>query len=135
MKINPSFFEEDDDLRIFLDSGAPEILSGIKNMREHRRAITLADQDLKRLVKKEGSDFLERYNKREVILLREDWDYTPIIDRASGHRVTRKREHTLLVNFLYQTSRGALLLGGRRGVGKTSAIFSAIQEVIHWIKK
>jgi len=45
-----------------------------------------------------------------------------------GHHVTRVRENFLLVDFLSRRTEGALLLSGKRGVGKTSAIFAAINN-------
>jgi len=64
----------------------------------------------------------------DKIVLRRDWDYSPHIDENFGYHVIRKNEQAYLVDFLYRRNEGALLLSGKRGVGKTSAIFSAIHE-------
>ena len=45
-----------------------------------------------------------------------------------GQHVTRKIERELLIDFIRRKNEGALLICGKRGVGKTSVVFSAIQE-------
>jgi tetratricopeptide (TPR) repeat protein len=63
-----------------------------------------------------------------VIIIRKEWDYSPHIEKGEmiNYHITRKKESRLLVDFLSRNEEGALLLCGKRGVGKTSAIFSAI---------
>jgi Cdc6-like AAA superfamily ATPase len=69
------------------------------------------------------------------MLLEKDWDYAPHIEKPHlGHHVTRKREHELLLDFLCRRTEGALLVSGKRGVGKTSAVYSAINEAICQLK-
>jgi hypothetical protein len=87
----------------------------------------------------------------DVILLRKEWDYSPHIDtesdngntsqqdannnhKQSSHcHVTRKIERDYLMDFFRRRREGALLVSGRRGVGKTSTIVAAIlasQEIL-----
>lgn len=62
------------------------------------------------------------------VTLQKDWDYQPKIGSTLGHHIKREREHMVLVDFLTRKNEGALLLCGERGVGKTSTLFSAINE-------
>ena len=67
---------------------------------------------------------------KDSICLRKDLDYSPHIDdtEKKGYHVKREEERRLLLDFLARRTEGALL-SGRRGVGKTSAIFSIIYDV------
>lgn len=72
------------------------------------------------------------------IPLRREWDYSRHFDDDKDNsycHVIRKKEQEMLVDFLQRKNEGALLLSGKRGVGKTSAIFSAIQEAKRLLKK
>lgn len=72
------------------------------------------------------------------IPLKREWDYSRHFDddKDNSHcHVIRKKEQEMLVDFLQRKNEGALLLSGKRGVGKTSAIFSAIQEAKRLLKK
>jgi Cdc6-like AAA superfamily ATPase len=62
--------------------------------------------------------------------LEKDWDYAPHIGESLGHHAIRARELDLLVDFLYRRAEGALLISGKRGVGKTSTVFSAINKAL-----
>ena len=64
----------------------------------------------------------------ESITLVDDWDYQPKLGKEIGHHTTRKREHSVLVDFLTRRNEGALLVCGHRGVGKTSSVIAAINE-------
>jgi len=64
----------------------------------------------------------------ELIPIKEDWDAQPHINEKRGHHVRRENEHKLLIDFILRRSEGSLLVSGKRGVGKSSTIFSAIQE-------
>jgi hypothetical protein len=76
-------------------------------------------------------------------IIKKQWDYLPHIvgkaiktgsqddrsDIESFHcHVTRKRESDYLMDFIRRRREGALLVGGKRGVGKTSVIISAILQ-------
>ncbi len=64
-----------------------------------------------------------------TIPIKEEWDYSPHIDGKTNYcHVTRIKEQELITDFLIRKSEGALLISGRRGVGKTSSVFAAIQE-------
>lgn len=63
------------------------------------------------------------------IPLKKDWDYQPHIGEDQGHHIVRKSEQKLLLDFLARKKEGALLLSGRRGVGKSSVIFSVINKI------
>ena len=63
------------------------------------------------------------------ISLKEDWDIQPHLNEQIGHHIIRKKEHGHLVDFLLRKREGSLLISGKRGVGKTSSIFLAIQEI------
>ncbi len=67
-------------------------------------------------------------NNKEI-LLKKDWDYQPHIGDEQGHHIIRKREQKLLLDFLARRKEGALLMSGRRGVGKSSVIFSTINKI------
>jgi ATP-dependent Clp protease ATP-binding subunit ClpA len=58
------------------------------------------------------------------IPLRREWDYSRHFDDDKDNsycHVIRKKEQEMLVDFLQRKNEGALLLSGKRGVGKTSA--------------
>lgn len=65
-----------------------------------------------------------------LIPLKKDWDAQPHITEKKGYHVVRTNEQKLLVDFMRRRSEGSLLVSGKRGVGKSSAIFSAIQKAI-----
>lgn len=65
-----------------------------------------------------------------LIPLKKDWDAQPHITEKKGYHVVRSNEQKLLVDFIGRRSEGSLLVSGKRGVGKSSAIFSAIQKAI-----
>jgi len=67
--------------------------------------------------------------KYKEIPLKKDWDYQPHIGEDQGHHIVRKSEQKLLLDFLARRKEGALLVSGRRGVGKSSVIFSAINKI------
>src|SRR5262249_35110635 len=66
------------------------------------------------------------------IYIKEQWDYAPHIrkeDVKTYWHIPRD-EKTLLVDFLHRRSEGALLISGKRCVGKSSFVFSAIHEAV-----
>jgi hypothetical protein len=64
-------------------------------------------------------------NNKSSIIIKKNWDYAPHIDDIGAEHchIIRKREQEILVDFFYRKREGALLVSGKRGVGKTSAIF------------
>ncbi|MER5176514.1 MAG: hypothetical protein ABJB73_12185 [Candidatus Nitrosocosmicus sp.] len=65
------------------------------------------------------------------ISIKKEWDSSPHIfidDNISHCHIRRKDEHVLLLDFLSRRKEGVLLLSGKRGVGKSSAVFSAIHD-------
>src|SRR6185437_7057428 len=64
-----------------------------------------------------------------IIPIKKHWDAQPHINEKKGHHVIRKKEQGLLIDFIQRRSEGSLLVSGKRGVGKSSAIFSAISEI------
>jgi len=69
-----------------------------------------------------------------LIPLKKDWDAQPHITEKKGYHVVRTKEQKLLVDFIRRRFEGSLLVSGKRGVGKSSAIFSAMQKAIE-VKK
>jgi hypothetical protein len=71
---------------------------------------------------------------QHIVRLERDWDYAPRIRGAGeisrGHHAIRKKEESLLMDFFFRRTEGALLISGKRGVGKSSAVFSAINKVM-----
>lgn len=67
------------------------------------------------------------------ITLADDWDYppNPFPDKKEkqGHFVGRKAEVSLLANDLIRKDSGSILISGMRGVGKTSLVYAALNEV------
>lgn len=74
-----------------------------------------------------------------VVVLKRNWDYSPHIDDFLGEHIESRREHPhchvirvkemeLLMDFLTRRSEGALLISGKRGVGKTSVMSLAISD-------
>jgi len=88
--------------------------------------------------------------KPYTVVLKQKWDYTPHIDDfltlhltnnpgtergTSQHcHVVRVKEMELLMDFFRRRVEGALLVSGKRGVGKTSAICSAIISAYNVLK-
>lgn len=67
-------------------------------------------------------------NIKDLFLV-EDWDHQPKIgDSKIGHHILRIKEHSILMDFLTRRNEGSFLLCGHRGTGKTSSLFSAINE-------
>ena len=62
------------------------------------------------------------------ITLVHDWDHQPKIDYKYGHHVIRQNEQKILQEFMIRRKEGSLLILGQRGIGKTSAIITAINE-------
>ena len=62
------------------------------------------------------------------ITLVDDWDHQPKIDYKYGHHVIRQNEQKILKEFMIRRKEGSLLILGQRGIGKTSAIITAINE-------
>jgi Cdc6-like AAA superfamily ATPase len=70
------------------------------------------------------------------ITLKIDWDISsqfPLKKEIEkiGHFVGRKKELSVLVNELLRRDQGSILVSGYRGVGKTSFVYKALQEVLH----
>jgi Cdc6-like AAA superfamily ATPase len=66
----------------------------------------------------------------KIFELHQDWDYSPQINKPQrGRHVTRIREHNQLKDFVFRRKDGAILVSGRRGVGKTSTVTYAVQSV------
>ena len=67
-------------------------------------------------------------NTKDLFLV-EDWDHQPKIgDLKIGRHILRVKEHSILMDFLTRRNEGSFLLCGHRGTGKTSSLFSAINE-------
>lgn len=66
-------------------------------------------------------------SENECFGLWDDWDESPRIDMQRGHHVLRENESNVLVDFVSRKTEGALLLSGRRGTGKTSAVLTALR--------
>ncbi|MFA5032293.1 MAG: P-loop NTPase fold protein [bacterium] len=66
------------------------------------------------------------------IKLKKDWDIPiqpPTLEsNGIGHFAGRKREVELLVNEILHKNQGSILVGGYRGVGKTSTVYKALSE-------
>ncbi|MEX0596427.1 MAG: hypothetical protein WD512_07985 [Candidatus Paceibacterota bacterium] len=62
------------------------------------------------------------------ISLKQDWDSQPHLDRGQGQHVARKKQEEQLIDFFVRRTEGSLLVSGKRGVGKSSIIFSTIQK-------
>lgn len=71
----------------------------------------------------------------KTIPIKTDWDAQPHINEKKGHHVIRKNEQELLVDFISRRSEGSLLVSGKRGVGKSSSVFSSIQQAKEKIKE
>ncbi len=67
-------------------------------------------------------------SSQKRIPIKRDWDAQPHIQEKKGYHVPRTKERELLIDFITRRSEGSLLVSGKRGVGKSSIIFSAIQE-------
>ena len=65
------------------------------------------------------------------IPLKPTWDRQIKIGRDADNHVKRKREHDKLVDFISRREEGSLLVCGNRGVGKTSTVVRAINDVDH----
>ena len=70
----------------------------------------------------------------DKISLKKDWDYHPKLECQNGHHVTRNDEHSILVDFMSRRDEGSLLVAGHRGVGKTSSVITAINDVVRTTK-
>lgn len=68
-------------------------------------------------------------NEKISLTLKKDWDYPPHPKKEQGHFVGRKAEIDRLVNNLLRKNSGSILVSGDRGVGKTSLVYKAIQDV------
>jgi hypothetical protein len=66
----------------------------------------------------------------DIVFIKSHWDYSPHIDEPNRDHchIIRMKEQNLLLDFLNRKLEGALLISGRRGVGKTSTVFSTINE-------
>jgi Cdc6-like AAA superfamily ATPase len=66
------------------------------------------------------------------ILLKRDWDLSmgaPVGEEiVEGHFVRRETELNLLINEILRKNRGAILVSGYPGVGKTSLVYKALSE-------
>ena len=62
------------------------------------------------------------------IILKRDWDYQPKLGHTESNHITRKKEHSILVDFMARRDEGSLLVCGHRGVGKTSSVITAIND-------
>ena len=69
-----------------------------------------------------------------TIKLSKDWDYQPKLHNKLGHHVIRQNEQKILQEFMIRRKEGALLILGQRGIGKTSAIITAINESLKFDK-
>src|SRR4051812_40302113 len=87
-----------------------------------------------------GSDVQNR-NKHEnysKIFIKKEWDSSPHIyedKKIEHHHVIREEELNLLQDFLYRRNEGVLLLSGKRGVGKSSIVFTTIHKTRQKCKK
>lgn len=64
------------------------------------------------------------------IKLKKDWDFQPKLKKQKGHHTTRGKEHLVLIDFLTRRNEGSILVCGNRGVGKTSSVITAVNDVI-----
>jgi tetratricopeptide (TPR) repeat protein/DNA polymerase III delta prime subunit len=65
--------------------------------------------------------------------IRKNWDYSPHIEKEEKKESETdchipRSEIGLLRDFLYRRTEGALLISGKRGVGKTSTIYRAVND-------
>ena len=58
-----------------------------------------------------------------------DWDYLPKIGDDKSRHITREDEHRILTDFISRRSEGSMLVCGNRGVGKTSSVIAATNDV------
>ena len=63
-----------------------------------------------------------------LIPLKKDWDLQPHLGQEQGYHVVRKKQESQLVDFFARRKEGSLLISGKRGVGKSSIIFAAIEK-------
>jgi hypothetical protein len=79
----------------------------------------------------------EGIDNDDYIYIKQEWDYSPHIDdRAHVHcHITRNKEQNVIIDFLPRKEEGVLLISGKRGVGKTSTLFSAVGEAIKILEK
>lgn len=63
------------------------------------------------------------------LILKKDWDYPPHPEKEQGHFIGRKEELCRLIDNLLRRDSGSILVSGDRGVGKTSLVYKALQEV------
>lgn len=63
------------------------------------------------------------------LVLKKDWDYPPHPEKEQGHFIGRKDELRRLIDNYIRRDSGSILVSGDRGVGKTSLVYKALQEV------
>lgn len=74
-------------------------------------------------------------NEKVILVLKKDWDYPPHPEKEKGHFIGRKDELCRLIDNLLRRDSGSILVSGDRGVGKTSLVYKALQEVKKQNKK
>ena len=65
-----------------------------------------------------------------TVTLKQDWDYQPRLGDPRGHHASRKEELAAVADFVERREEGSLLVVGRRGSGKTSLVFDAVNQAM-----
>lgn len=63
-----------------------------------------------------------------TVTLKQDWDYQPRLGDPRGHHASRHEELAAVADFVERRDEGSLLVVGRRGSGKTSLVFTAVNR-------
>ena len=72
---------------------------------------------------------MKHNNISNNVYLKSTWDAPMKIGVNSNFHTTRKHEHDKLIDFISAHYEGSLLVCGNRGVGKSSVVFRAINEI------
>ena len=67
-------------------------------------------------------------NAALAVTLKQDWDYQPRLGDPRGHHASRLEELAAVADFVERRDEGSLLVVGRRGSGKTSLVFAAVNQ-------
>ncbi len=63
-----------------------------------------------------------------TVTLKQDWDYQPRLGDPRGHHASRLEELAAVADFVERRDEGSMLVVGRRGSGKTSLVFTAVNR-------
>ena len=72
---------------------------------------------------------MKQNNASDHVYLKSSWDAQMKIGDNSNFHTIRKHEHDKLVDFISDHDEGSLLVCGDRGVGKSSTVYRAINEI------